>query len=108
MKKLVSFSLLFFMFFIFTGCLQKHSDGKYHTQYSYHPYFNMYNKKIALIKKRDTNNYFVRKPSYIVTKKKSQIFYTKPKKKVLKKVFHSKVAYNDEDRYPSNVPIKKY
>jgi len=100
MKKLFSLSLLFFIFFIFTGCLQKQSDGKYHTQYSYHPYFDKYTKKMAPMQKRYMGEPLAIKHTY--SKKKINVSYAKPKKRV----FQNQIAYNDENKYPSNIPIK--
>ncbi len=45
-KILISF---FIILFLFTGCLSK-QNGKYHTQYSYHPYYKLYKQKMSDIK----------------------------------------------------------
>jgi len=62
--------------FILTACVAKPVNGKYISQYSYHPYYDMY-------------------PNKILGRKK-----TSP--------YTHRVAYNDDERYPSNVPSNNY
>jgi hypothetical protein len=42
-KQVILFSILTFLV---TGCMSKQS-GKYHTKYSYHPYYSLYAKKMS-------------------------------------------------------------
>jgi hypothetical protein len=40
--------LLLTLLILFTGCLSK-KNGKYHSKYSYHPYYSLYAKKMSNI-----------------------------------------------------------
>jgi hypothetical protein len=90
-KKLIQLFSLSTLLIVMTACMPKQSDGKYHSKYSYHPYYNLYSHKMS--KKKKT--------SYITVHTKKSYKQYRPKK-------HSKVSYNDEDKYPSNVPANSY
>jgi len=86
--KLLKLLTTFFLLSLLSGCISKQSNGKYHSNYSYHPYYKMYHNKMS----------GENQSKYINIK--SQKKYTKSYKR--------KVRYNDEDSYPSNVPANSH
>jgi len=82
-----------FILIFFTACMHKQTDGKYHTRYSYHPYYDMYKQEMSGTKK----NY------------KKITYQEKNYKKInYRKSIKHKVSYNKIDDAPSNVPIGTY
>jgi len=86
-KRVISLLIAPFIFLILNGCMTKQSDGRYHTKYSYHPYYDMYSNEMAGSKK----TYTPKKEAYTKTSTSSH-----------------KVVYNDEENYPSNVAANSY
>jgi len=86
-KKVIYLLLAPLIFMMLNGCMPKQSDGKYHTKYSYHPYYDLYSTKMAGSKK----TYKSKKASHSS-----------------KSLSSSKVAYNNENDYPSNVANNSY
>jgi len=83
---ILKITLLTLITLLFTACMPK-QNGKYKTKYSYHPYHNLYGKKVVLT---DENKVKVK-----VTKVKK----SKPKT--------SSNPFNTVDFYPSNVPARR-
>ena len=120
MKKIISSLLLLSLFLSFNGCIPKQGDGKYHSQYSYHPYFKMYNNNIIATKRYSPATkqtyYHRQEPIYSAKDELSnyntyQRTYKTQRTEVPKKSFKrviKRVKYNDEDNYPSNVPAGGY
>jgi len=111
MKKIISSFILLLLLLTFNGCIPKQADGKYHSQYSYHPYFKMYNNNRIIQTKHSLkskkSNYYNEEPRYQTYREA----YHPPKIKIPKKKLQriiKRVKYNDEDNYPSNVPTKGY
>jgi len=109
-KKIISSSLLLFVLLTFNACMPKQADGKYHTQYSYHPYFKMHKNTIAT-----TNNYSPKVQPISYHAKNTPPNYLKsyqPQKiKAPQKRFKSvikEIKHNDEENYPSNIPARGY
>ncbi|CAA6827423.1 MAG: Unknown protein [uncultured Sulfurovum sp.] len=46
MLSLVQKPIFIIFLLLLTGCMSK-NNGKYHTQYSYHPYYDLYAKKMS-------------------------------------------------------------
>ena len=88
-KKLLQLLILLTFIPFINGCMTKQADGKYHTKYSYHPYYDLYASKMSKNKKSFNTS------RSITIKNKN---YSKNMTK--------KVSYNDEEKYPSNVPAK--
>ena len=82
--------------------MQKQTDGKYHSKYSYHPYYKLYKDKMAggrkTYKAKYSNNYTKNNYSKEVRSKSHSY------KKIAQRVKH-RIKYNDEELYPSNVPV---
>ena len=86
-KRIILILLYSFISLSFTGCLTKQNNGKYASKYSFHPYYDLYPSKMSGSKKH-----------YSSKKKTSRKSFTKS----------HKVAYNDEEHYPSNMPSDNY
>ena len=69
--------LLSILILTFTSCASK-SEGKYHTEYSYHPYYDLYAKKMSNTQTK------IKKISFKTTEKKS------------------KISLNKKNRFPNN------
>jgi hypothetical protein len=74
--------LLSTLLLIFTACAPK-TNGKYHTKYSYHPYYSLYSKKMS--------DKQVPKVKKISSKSKKE---------------KSKLSLNDKGRFPNNISNK--
>ena len=86
-KNMITLLLLFFTTLTFTACMEKQANGKYASHYSFHPYYDLYPNKMIGEKRSYT-------PTKTISKRTST---------------HShKVAYNDENLYPSNLPVDNY
>ena len=114
MKKIISFLSLLLLLLSFNGCIPKQGDGKYHSEYSYHPYFKMYDNDIVAIRKdasRVQQSYYHRQePTYSAKDELSSYRTYQPSytpQKSFKRVMQ-RVKHNDEDNYPSNVPAGGY
>ena len=81
-KPFILFLLTAFSF-ILTACVARPINGKYVSKYSYHPYYDMYPEKMVGRKKRYNHSYNKSSTSH-------------------------RVAYNDDENYPSNVPANNY
>ena len=81
--------------------MQKQADGKYHSKYSYHPYYKLYRDKMAGGRKTYKAKYSYHHSKNNYSKKVSSSNHSY--KKIAQRVKH-RVKYNDEDLYPSNVP----
>ena len=79
--------LLLFTLLTQTACMSKQANGKYASKYSFHPYYDMYPNKMSGTKTSYKVNNSVAKRSSTPS---------------------HKVAYNDENRYPSNMPSDNY
>ncbi|HHD75602.1 MAG TPA: hypothetical protein ENK95_02110 [Campylobacterales bacterium] len=77
-------TLLTLVTLFFTACMPK-QNGQYKTKYSYHPYYDLYDKKVISDERKNTKIANVSKPK---TKKSTNPF-------------------NTVDFYPSNVPAKR-
>jgi len=87
-----------FILIFFTACMHKQTDGKYHTRYSYHPYYKMYQGEMAGGRK-----------SYTKTTYQQERYKQEDYKKInYHKIIRHKVSYNKIDEAPSNVPIGTY
>ena len=69
--------LLSILILSFTSCASK-TDGKYHTKYSYHPYYSLYAKKMSSTQA-----------------KKKDISFNNTEEK-------SKISLNKKNRFPNN------
>ncbi len=100
-KRILLTLLLLLFTLITTGCMPKGADGKYHSKYSYHPYYKLYKDKMAGGGKRYKTKYSYHYSNDNHSKKIHPTRYSY--KKIAQRVKH-RVKYNDEDLYPSNVP----
>jgi hypothetical protein len=87
-----------FILIFFTACMHKQTDGKYHTKYSYHPYYKMYREEMAGGRRSDTS----------ITYRQKQYKQEDYNRVNYRKKLKHKVSYNIIDDAPSNVPIGTY
>ena len=78
LKKSIFLSILLALF---TSCASK-TDGKYHTKYSYHPYYSLYATKMSSNTRKKTQ----------VASKREEV---KPKRETIK----SKTSINEKSRF---------
>ena len=123
LKKLIKVISLLLFFLMLTGCMPKQADGKYQTQYSYHPYYSLYGDEITKSKPRRESRIQYRplsKPRYEQTykshyTKKYKPYYKKANTQREEKRYFNKFtkkrtrvrSNDDEEEYPSNVPIRR-
>jgi len=87
--RLIKILLISIISLTFAACISK-QGGKYHTKYSYHPYYDLYGNKMS-----------GSTPTQKIKQKKM-----KNKKIAKKQKLKSKHKFNESDFFPSNIPAQ--
>jgi len=115
LRKLIKVIPLLLFFLMLTGCMPKQADGRYQTQYSYHPYYSLYGDEITKSKPRRESRIQYRPLSKLKYEQTDKPYYKKEHTQREETSYFNRftkrrtrvLSNDDEEKYPSNVPIRR-